>query len=1026
MPGFYSQGTINRSSLDSVFATGHNSNEFSLNYQPFFSEKATIPESENTADKILEQSSAQYNQGNDRKICSSKRTIDYMSTRIIGDPNFNIPIHNHQLVKTLEPRSFEQNSMERSTVQNNQGVKLKNVTKKVKKDQRESNILLSSIKARSLGPTTLEHSSVLVNSQPVTVTHRNSIEKRQLLLANRSNRHVNQTSLGLGNYPSLKICQKILIAFIICHILGLSLLFGVEKNVRKNEISGISTNLQGFASSNDTLKKNNLIHTRNTSILYNQDFGQKLNINEKNKMKSYFVKNWTDKSLDTFERNSWDDSTILPQWMKEYFVWHRQERQKIKPSNWKQFRYLVMRCLSTDSRCGGTADRIKTIPLTIYWAVRTKRILMIYWSRPAALEEFLVPPVGGIDWRVPNWLVEHIVHGQYAGAVPAFEKWLLNSTDVAVRSKLQSYNGGSLYYNEKVKGPKFEELYHDLWRICFTPSPQLQKIILEKMAQFGINAGNYASAHLRGLYARKNREAGELRRMAENAVKCASNMRPEGPIYFASDSKVAVDHIISLASKKKDVTIVTMQREYEPLHLEKSLNWQNHTASDYYDTFVDLYLIALSQCVAYNIGGYGQWGLWMSRNASCFKHHGTRVQFIQKCEWTIFDKVTERTYKVTGKNESVFLPAMNHEAEEIFKSNISNDVESNNDYISHSVDSVENSSLIPVWMIDYFLWHAKTRENLREENWNIDKKFLVMQCLDTDKKCGGLTDRIRPLPLMILLAARSKRLLFIQWTKPFPLEEFLVPPAEGLNWTLPDWLAPNLIQHGPRVSSLEGLVSKTSQKDVMVIRTLYQSNNYGSIYFNNQTNIQVSFEDVYHDLFSHLFLPAPPIAKIVDKYLKQSNLTEGEYAAAHFRVLHGRKTRQEDETKHVAINAINCASELRPGGPVFFASDNKFAVDTINDYSKRKNLSVFSLQHTEEPLHLDKAANWTKRSPSEYYATFVDLLLLGRSRCLAFNSGGFGTFGLILGFNASCSVRYFSKKIIKSCPKWIERTTTII
>jgi hypothetical protein len=43
--------------------------------------------------------------------------------------------------------------------------------------------------------------------------------------------------------------------------------------------------------------------------------------------------------------------------------------------------------------------------------------------------------------------------------------------------------------------------------------------------------------------------------------------------------------------------------------------------SDYYGTFVDLYLLAGGRCTAFNIGGYGRWSNLLSPNASCYINH---------------------------------------------------------------------------------------------------------------------------------------------------------------------------------------------------------------------------------------------------------------------------------------------------------------------------------------------------------------------------------------------------------------------
>lgn len=65
-----------------------------------------------------------------------------------------------------------------------------------------------------------------------------------------------------------------------------------------------------------------------------------------------------------------------------------------------------MQCLDfMDDHCGGTADRLKPFVLLLREAHKSKRLLFIHWNRPARLEEFLVPPRGGLDWRAPPFLV---------------------------------------------------------------------------------------------------------------------------------------------------------------------------------------------------------------------------------------------------------------------------------------------------------------------------------------------------------------------------------------------------------------------------------------------------------------------------------------------------------------------------------------------------------------------------------------------------------------------------------------------
>jgi hypothetical protein len=106
--------------------------------------------------------------------------------------------------------------------------------------------------------------------------------------------------------------------------------------------------------------------------------------------------------------NLWDDSTVFPAWMKDYFAWHAQERSLLTAENHQSQRFLVLRCLASDQTCGGASDRLKPLPILIKLAAQSNRLFFIYWSRPCMLEEFLVPVLGGLDWTVPEWLVPEL------------------------------------------------------------------------------------------------------------------------------------------------------------------------------------------------------------------------------------------------------------------------------------------------------------------------------------------------------------------------------------------------------------------------------------------------------------------------------------------------------------------------------------------------------------------------------------------------------------------------------------------
>jgi hypothetical protein len=120
------------------------------------------------------------------------------------------------------------------------------------------------------------------------------------------------------------------------------------------------------------------------------------------------------KALNNFNNNQtlWELSDYVPEWMKEYFYWHQKER--INLSEGSGHKVLVLQCLQhqdTSDKCGSLTERLTPLPLILRKAYKTKRLVLIHWTLPTKISEFLVPPEGGIDWRTPKWL-ERTVRSQ--------------------------------------------------------------------------------------------------------------------------------------------------------------------------------------------------------------------------------------------------------------------------------------------------------------------------------------------------------------------------------------------------------------------------------------------------------------------------------------------------------------------------------------------------------------------------------------------------------------------------------------
>jgi hypothetical protein len=81
-------------------------------------------------------------------------------------------------------------------------------------------------------------------------------------------------------------------------------------------------------------------------------------------------------------------------------------------------------------------------------------------------------------------------------------------------------------------------------------------------------------------------------------------------------------------------TVVARTEDAAPLHLDRggaflanSNDWMNYTAADYYNVFVDLFLLAGAECITYDVGGYGRWGRLLSHNPACY------IRYDNNCVW---------------------------------------------------------------------------------------------------------------------------------------------------------------------------------------------------------------------------------------------------------------------------------------------------------------------------------------------------------------------------------------------------------
>lgn len=299
----------------------------------------------------------------------------------------------------------------------------------------------------------------------------------------------------------------------------------------------------------------------------------------------------------------WKTSSVLPAWVKDYFQWHGEQRRLMTSENWSNFRFIVMACLRNDAKCGGSADRLQPLPFVLRMAAESNRILLIHWDVPAALEAFLLPPRGGVDWRLPEYMYEAVAQTPDVNVIRTAQTLVdrLNKIQdrIIVRTRIQSHTHGSDVYNARAIAMNepptaWHKHFHDIWYTFFTPVPNIAKSIEDHMEQLELVPGGFSYAHIRALYEINPGEA-NIKKWAENAINCLSEITLKGgPFFVASDSPIAKQAAVAYGERRK-VRVVARNDSQPPLHVDRV---QKVVARDLFPVFIDLYIMSFGEwCV---------------------------------------------------------------------------------------------------------------------------------------------------------------------------------------------------------------------------------------------------------------------------------------------------------------------------------------------------------------------------------------------------------------------------------------------
>ena len=247
----------------------------------------------------------------------------------------------------------------------------------------------------------------------------------------------------------------------------------------------------------------------------------------------------------------------------------------------------------------------------------------------------------------------------------------------------------------------FDNVFSRVWKVLFTPSPPIQDILRSMLAKLDLVPNEYVSSHLRALYGADSRPTWIIQKFTQNALACATEIFPGAPIFFASDSTIALEHAQEYNGKESDLNdgadggrslrlrVVTTATKQTPPNPPDSAAGEKNASTvaisqpwhldsfvgpieNFYDTFVDLYLLAMARCVTYSKGGYGHWGMLIGGNTHCAKRQTyINKRFNETADFCKFrsntihqdtDFINKNYHSVFGLDDSetgpTFLPPM--------------------------------------------------------------------------------------------------------------------------------------------------------------------------------------------------------------------------------------------------------------------------------------------------------------------------------------------------------------------------------
>ncbi|EFJ43964.1 hypothetical protein VOLCADRAFT_95798 [Volvox carteri f. nagariensis] len=279
--------------------------------------------------------------------------------------------------------------------------------------------------------------------------------------------------------------------------------------------------------------------------------------------------------------------------------------------------YIVQECWG--AKCAGTGDRLRGALFNLRVAIQYKKILIIDWTRPAALTNFLIP--NQIDWRMVNFPKNFfkdrntLTRDEYYATTIHGNGSEVSTVQRFLETKKFTIRGVQIFETNATRlEPIDPEHAIDIGACYFQFLFKINETIAEAGKRhlenlYGPAHVDYVAWHWRHFDVDNKKEKPVMISQLKGALDCAARLASdigvdlvERPALLITDFNGFRDLVLRGEFRKLVTANVT------PVHIDKV---KKGDLAIFQNVFVDLYLLSRARCLLTSFSGYSKLALWM-------------------------------------------------------------------------------------------------------------------------------------------------------------------------------------------------------------------------------------------------------------------------------------------------------------------------------------------------------------------------------------------------------------------------------